>query len=52
MPILEPEVNIKSPTRGECDQILKEEILKALDAQPGSDKLLLKLSIPETPGPL
>jgi len=50
MPILEPEVNIKSPTRGECDQILKEEILKALDAMPGSDKVMLKLSIPETPG--
>jgi len=50
MPILEPEVNIKSPTRGECDQILMEEILKALDAMPGDDKVMLKLSIPETPG--
>jgi fructose-bisphosphate aldolase class I len=50
MPILEPEVNIKSATRGQCDQVLKEEILKALDAMPGSDKLMLKLSIPETPG--
>ncbi len=50
MPILEPEVNIKSPTRSECDQILKEEILKALDAMPGTDKLMLKLSIPAQPG--
>lgn len=50
MPILEPEVNIKSPTRGECDRILKAEILKALDALPGDDKVMLKLSIPEMPG--
>ncbi len=52
MPILEPEVNIKSATRGECDQILKEEILKALDAMPGTDKLMLKLSIPANAGPV
>lgn len=50
MPILEPEVNIKSPTRGEADRILKEEILKALDAMPGSDKVMLKLSIPQKAG--
>lgn len=50
MPILEPEVNIKSPTRGECDQLLKEETQKALDAMPGNDKVMLKLSIPQTPG--
>jgi fructose-bisphosphate aldolase class I len=50
MPILEPEVNIKSPDRAECDRILKGEILKALDAMPGTDKLMLKLSIPAQPG--
>jgi fructose-bisphosphate aldolase class I len=50
MPILEPEVNIKSATRAECDQILKEEILKALDAMPGTDKVMLKLSIPQQAG--
>lgn len=50
MPILEPEVNIKSVERGQADRILLEEILKALDALPGDDKLMLKLSIPEKPG--
>ena len=35
MPIIEPEVNIKSETRAACDQILLEELLKALDAMPG-----------------
>jgi len=46
VPIIEPEVNIKSPERAEADQILLEEILKALDAMPGDAKVMLKLSIP------
>jgi len=50
MPILEPEVNIKSPERAAADQMLVEEILKALDAMPGEDKLMLKLSIPAKAG--
>ena len=50
VPILEPEVNIKSPERAEADQILLEELVKALDAMPGSDKVMLKLSIPAKPG--
>jgi fructose-bisphosphate aldolase class I len=50
MPMLEPEINIKSPERGECDRILLEETLKALDAMPGDDKVMLKLSIPEKSG--
>lgn len=50
MPIIEPEVNIKSPERAEADQILLEEILKALDTLPGDDKVMLKLSIPAKPG--
>ena len=50
MPIIEPEVNIKSPERAEADQILLEEIQKALDAMTGEDKVMLKLSIPAQPG--
>jgi fructose-bisphosphate aldolase, class I len=50
MPILEPEVNIKSPDRDAADAILLRETLKALDAMPGDDKVMLKLSIPATPG--
>ena len=50
MPILEPEVNIKSAERGAADRLLMTELLKALDAMPGDDKVMLKLSIPETPG--
>ena len=50
VPILEPEINIKSPERAEADRILLDELLKALDALPGEDKVMLKLSIPATPG--
>ena len=50
MPIIEPEVNIKSPERADADQILLEEILSALDALPGDDKVMLKLSIPAKAG--
>ncbi|MDX3901839.1 MAG: fructose bisphosphate aldolase [Sphingobium sp.] len=50
MPILEPEVNIKSPERAEADQILLEEILKELDAMTGDDKVMLKLSLPAKAG--
>ena len=50
MPIIEPEVNIKSPERAEADAILRDEILKALDALPAGQQVMLKLSIPATPG--
>jgi len=50
MPMLEPEINIKSPERAEADKLMLEEILNALDAMPGSDKVMLKLSIPAVPG--
>ncbi|MEO0033852.1 MAG: hypothetical protein RIS94_3610 [Pseudomonadota bacterium] len=50
MPIIEPEVNIKSETRAECDKILLAEILKNLDALPEGQKVMLKLSLPVVAG--
>jgi len=50
MPIIEPEVNIKSETRADCDTILCAEILKNLDALPEGQKVMLKLSLPVVPG--
>ncbi len=50
MPMIEPEVNIKSETRAECDEILLEEILKNLDALPDGQQVMLKLSLPVVPG--
>ena len=46
VPMLEPEINIKSPERAEADAILLDEMTKALDAMPGTDKVMLKLSLP------
>jgi fructose-bisphosphate aldolase class I len=46
MPMIEPEVNIKSAERAQCDAILLEEIKKQLDALPADRKVMLKLSIP------
>jgi len=50
VPILEPEINIKSPDRAESDQILLDELTRQLSAMPGSGKVMLKLSLPVKPG--
>ncbi|MGH6729944.1 MAG: fructose bisphosphate aldolase [Sphingomicrobium sp.] len=49
MPIIEPEVSIKSPERDAADRILLAEILKALDALPDGQQVMLKLTIPAEP---
>ena len=46
MPIIEPEVSIKSPDRAQCDVILRDEILKALDAMAEGEQVMLKLTLP------
>ena len=38
VPIIEPEVNIKSPSAAEADRILLDELLKALDALPRTSR--------------
>ena len=48
MPMLEPEINIKSATRAECDTILLAELLKNLDRM--DQQVMLKLSLPVVPG--
>ena len=50
VPILEPEVNIKSPERAEADRILLDELRRGLDALPGHERVMLKLSIPADAG--
>lgn len=49
MPIIEPEVNIKSAERAAADEMLRDELLKALEAMTGDDKVMLKLSLPTQP---
>ena len=46
VPIIEPEVNIKSPERDAADRILLGEILNQLDAMLDGEQVMLKLSIP------
>ena len=50
MPILEPEVNIKSATRADCDTLMRGEILKHLDSLGEGVQVMLKLSLPVVPG--
>ena len=50
MPIIEPEVSIKSPERDAADRIMLTEILKQLDALPEGERVMLKLTIPAEPG--
>ena len=50
MPIVEPEVNIKSADRARCDELLLTAILEELDEIPDGQQVMLKLSIPERPG--
>jgi fructose-bisphosphate aldolase class I len=49
MPILEPEYSIKAADRSEGEAILREEILKQLDALPEGQQVMLKLSLPVEP---
>jgi fructose-bisphosphate aldolase class I len=49
MPIIEPEVSIKSPERDAADRIMLAEILKQLDTLPEGQRVMLKLTIPAEP---
>jgi len=50
VPIIEPEVNIKSAERAQADELLRDEILRHLDRLPEGSEVMLKLSIPANPG--
>jgi fructose-bisphosphate aldolase class I len=47
IPILEPEVLIKSPEKAAAEAILFAELKKKLDALPGDGQVMLKVTIPE-----
>jgi fructose-bisphosphate aldolase class I len=49
VPILEPEVSIKSPDKAGAEALLRTELTKGLAALPSSAKVMFKLTIPETP---
>ncbi len=49
MPIIEPEVSIKSPDKAGAEAILREELTRQVDALPETRQVMLKLTIPEIP---
>ena len=50
VPILEPEVSIKAPDKMEAEALLRDEILAHLDRLGPGREVMLKLTIPSTPG--
>ena len=47
IPILEPEIDINSPTKGACEEILKESVLRHLGSLSDDQQIMLKLTLPE-----
>jgi fructose-bisphosphate aldolase, class I len=52
MPILEPEVSIKSPDKKGAEAILLEELTRKLDTVPAGRKVMFKLTLPDVYLPL
>lgn len=50
VPIIEPEVDINSPEKAKAEEILKREIKANLDQLAADQNVMLKLTLPETPG--
>ena len=48
VPIIEPEVDIKSPNKAECEKLLKQSILSQLGKLTPDQKIMLKLTLPTT----
>jgi fructose-bisphosphate aldolase, class I len=49
MPILEPEISIKSPDKAGAEALLRAELIKGLDALSEGERVMLKLTLPEVP---
>jgi fructose-bisphosphate aldolase class I len=47
VPIIEPEVDIHCPDKAEAEEVLKAALLAALNALPGEQLVMLKLTLPE-----
>lgn len=50
VPIIEPEVDIHCPDKKRAEEILRDELIAELDAQPVDQPVLLKLTLPEEDG--
>ncbi len=49
MPIIEPEVSIKSPEKPGAEAILLAELTRNLDASPHGPRVMFKLTLPDVP---
>lgn len=49
VPILEPEVSIKSPDKAKAEALLRDELLRGLDALAADRHVMIKVTIPEEP---
>ena len=49
LPIIEPEVSIRSPDKTDAEALLLPELAKGLDALPDEMRVMLKLTLPEVP---
>jgi fructose-bisphosphate aldolase, class I len=49
MPIIEPEVSIKTPDKKAAEALLLKELTKGLDGLPAGRQVMLKLTIPDIP---
>jgi fructose-bisphosphate aldolase class I len=49
VPIVEPEVLIKSPSKAKAEALLKDALAWHLDALPSDQQVMLKLTIPDVP---
>jgi fructose-bisphosphate aldolase class I len=47
VPIIEPEISIKSPDKAACETLLRDALLARLDALPKASRVMLKLTLPE-----
>jgi fructose-bisphosphate aldolase class I len=50
IPILEPEIDIKSPEKAEAEELLRQALLSGLDQVPDGEQVMFKLTLPETDG--
>jgi fructose-bisphosphate aldolase class I len=50
VPIIEPEVDIKSPQKAEAEALLKAELLRGLGSIPEGQQVMFKLTLPEEDG--
>ena len=48
VPIIEPEVDIKSPEKAAAEVLLREALLAELNQQPAAQPVMLKLTLPDT----